>query len=59
MISLPTTAYSDLENIISGLIGDLAPIYLLVLGVWFGFYIIKNVISTFSEHTIWNKPDIK
>jgi hypothetical protein len=59
MITLPTTAFSDIENIITNIINDTAPIFLMVIGVGLAFYIIKGVISTFSEHTIWNKPDIK
>lgn len=59
MITLPTTAFADIENIITNIINDTAPIFLMIIGAGLAFYIIKNIIQTFSGHTIWNKPDIK
>jgi hypothetical protein len=45
MITLPTTAFSDVTSRIGGIINDLWPFLAILLGVTIGFFVLEAIIG--------------
>ena len=45
IVTLPTTAFADVTANVSGIINDLWPFLVILLGIVIGFFIVEGVIS--------------